>query len=344
MSWIILVQEAEDAKVLATSLAVATTREFIEQPHRFAKSSSKIISLARSHAYQTEGYYSSLLAEARGLRVIPSVETILDLASRDGYGRALPELEDALNRDLARLAGPPAPRFLVCFGQPEIRGLEGFSRLLFDWFRAPSVQVTLRAGANGWWSVSRLVQRPIHRMTPSERDFMSSALAKYVRRSWRAPKLQVPPRYSIAVLHDPREVLPPSSTATLRHWAREAEKLGVEVEPIGRRDLAVLAEFDALFIRETTSIRNHTFRFARRARAEGMPVIDDPTSMVRCTNKVYLWELLKQHKLPSPDTMLVSDSTQLTEIADRIGFPVVLKIPDGRCWSEGSRPLPLLPR
>ena len=46
-----------------------------------------------------------------------------------------------------------------------------------------------------------------------------------------------------------------------------------------RRDLGRLAEFDALFIRETTAIDNHTYRFARRATQEGMPVIDDPIMM-----------------------------------------------------------------
>jgi hypothetical protein len=35
---------------------------------------------------------------------------------------------------------------------------------------------------------------------------------------------------------------------------------------------------DELFIREATSIDNHTYRFARRARQEG---IDDPISMMR---------------------------------------------------------------
>jgi glutathione synthase/RimK-type ligase-like ATP-grasp enzyme len=329
MTWIVLVEQAEDAKLLATSLPVALSGDFIAQPRRFAKAGAKIISLARSHNYQTEGYYASLLAEARGLRVIPTVETILDLSSRDGFGQALPELEHALNRDLARLPGPPASSFLVCFGQTETGALKGFSRLLFDWFRAPAVKVTLRPGEGGWWSVARLTLRPIHRMKPAERDFLATALASYTRRAWRPPKLQVPMRYSIAVLHDSREALPPSSTETLRYWARQAAKKGVEVEPITRRDLADLAEFDALFIRETTSIRNHTFRFARRARAEGMPVIDDPTSMIRCTNKVYLWELLTQNRLPTPDTMLVSASTDLTEIVDRLGLPVVLKIPDG---------------
>ena len=53
-----------------------------------------------------------------------------------------------------------------------------------------------------------------------------------------------------------------------------------------------MAEFDALWIRATTSIDNFTYRFARRAQQEGMPVIDDPQSMIRCTNKVYLAERL----------------------------------------------------
>ena len=68
--------------------------------------------------------------------------------------------------------------------------------------------------------------------------------------------------------------------------------MSVDVEPITKRQLAELAEFDGLFIRETTSIDNHTYRFARRAWQEGMPVIDDPISMIRCTNKVFLMELL----------------------------------------------------
>ena len=55
------------------------------------------------------------------------------------------------------------------------------------------------------------------------------------------------------------------------------------------------AEFDALFIRETTSVNHHTYRFASRAAAEGLVVIDDPTSIVRCSNKVYQAELFQRH-------------------------------------------------
>jgi glutathione synthase/RimK-type ligase-like ATP-grasp enzyme len=336
VTWLVLVEDPKDAEALDTVLPVATASDFIADPRRHDRTRAKVISVPRSYAYQSEGYYVSLLAEARALRVIPTVETILDLTSRQGYARALPELDHALNRDLARVGEPPETRFLVCFGQTEMSGLRGFSRLLFDWFRAPAIQVTLRETGGGQWSVARLALRPIHRMKANEGAFFATALATYTQRAWRPPKPHKPLRHSIAVLQDPREVLPPSSTKSLRHWAQQAARKGVEVEPITRRDLPDLAEFDALFIRETTSILNHTFRFAQRAQAEGMPVIDDPMSIMRCTNKIFLWELLRRNGLPTPDTMLVRAATAPAAMADALGLPVVLKIPDGS-FSRGVR-------
>ena len=108
------------------------------------------------------------------------------------------------------------------------------------------------------------------------------------------------------MLYDPNEKTAPSSPASIKHFARIAEKLSVDVEPITKRQFAELAEFDGLFIRETTSIDNHTYRFARRAWQEGMPVIDDPISMIRCTNKVFLVELLQQNQVPTPPTVIIS--------------------------------------
>ena len=127
------------------------------------------------------------------------------------------------------------------------------------------------------------------------------------QREWRDPKARSVAEYDLAVLHDPNEKMPPSSPASIKHMARIAEKLSVDVEPITRRQLAELAEYDGLFIRETTSIDNHTYRFARRAWQEGMPVIDDPISMIRCTNKVFLMELLGQNQVAMPPTVILAD-------------------------------------
>ena len=110
----------------------------------------------------------------------------------------------------------------------------------------------------------------------------------------------------------------------------------MDVEPITRKDLAKVANYDALFIRETTSIANHTYRFARRAQQEGMPVIDDPVSMIRCTNKVYLHELMGQAGITMPPSRILSSAADLDEAAQAIGFPIVVKIPDGS-FSKGVK-------
>ena len=96
-----------------------------------------------------------------------------------------------------------------------------------------------------------------------------------------------------------------------------------------KRQLAELAEFDGLFIRATTSIDNYTYRFARRALQEGMPVIDDPVSMIRCTNKVYLHEMMEARGVPTPPTVMLAEDEDLVKAEKLLGWPMVVKIPDG---------------
>ena len=62
-----------------------------------------------------------------------------------------------------------------------------------------------------------------------------------------------------------------------------------------------------------------------------MVVIDDPTSILRCTNKIYLHDLLRSRKLPTPRTEILyrDDAKRLAELPELLGFPIVLKIPDG---------------
>ena len=67
-----------------------------------------------------------------------------------------------------------------------------------------------------------------------------------------------------------------------------------------------------------------------------MPVIDDPLSMIRCTNKVYLNELMAAHRVPVPPTVMISGPTDLQAAADKLGFPLVLKIPDS-AFSRGVK-------
>ncbi len=133
------------------------------------------------------------------------------------------------------------------------------------------------------------------------------------------------------MLVDPDEKMPPSNKKALKAFISAGKELGIEVDPIGKNDYQRLAEYDGLFIRETTASDNHTYRFAHRAEKEGMVVIDDPTSILRCTNKIFLNDLMVSRKLAVPRTEILyrDDSKGTKEVVAKLGFPLVLKIPDG---------------
>ena len=261
--------------------------------------------------------------------MVPTVETMLELRESKLYEHALPELEDELNRCARRADFQPEGelKLLICFGIARDTRFESFGRLLFDWFRCPALEVTVEPGA--WLSIDRIRPRNITRLANGEAAFLRESLHQHTKREWRDPKARTVAKYDLAVLYDPNEKMAPSSPATIKHMARIAEKLSIDIEPITKRQLAELAEYDGLFIRETTSIDNHTYRFARRAWQEGMPVIDDPISMIRCTNKVFLMELLGQNQVATPPTVLLAEAGDLPRAMDELGLPLVVKIPDG---------------
>jgi glutathione synthase/RimK-type ligase-like ATP-grasp enzyme len=335
MTWVILTGRQNDLDPAATPHKIITNRDYLTHPALFKGQRPKVINLSSNYAYQSRGYYASLLASSRGHRVIPTVETMIDLSEKKLYEAALPELEQAMNRNRKDLGGHFPSRVSIFFGLGPSKAWDRFARLLFDWFRAPALEVTIK-DANGWAAISKIGFLPLARMKDDEETRFIDALASYTNREWRDTKTRTPARYTFATLVDAKEELPPSSIASLRYWSRVAEKMGVEVEPIAKKDLAKLANYDALFIRETTSISNHTYRFARRAQQEGMPVIDDPLSMIRCTNKVYLNELMAANKVPVPPTVMIAGTADLQLAADTLGFPLVLKIPDS-AFSRGVK-------
>ena len=334
MSWVILTGRAGDLDQVATPHKIITNRDYLAHPSLFRGQPPKVINLSNSYSYQSRGYYASLLASSRGHKVIPTVETMIDLSEKKLYENALPELEQALNKCRKELGGAFPRTVAVFFGMGPSKIWDRFARLLFDWFRAPSLEVTIEDGQ--WAAIRKIGFLPVVRMDADQKARFLESMERYTAREWRDSRTRTPARYTFATLIDANEELPPSSVNSLKHWSRVAAKMGVEVEPITRRDLARLANYDALFIRETTAISNHTYRFARRAQQEGMPVIDDPLSMIRCTNKVYLNELMTANKVPVPPTVMIAGPGDLELAAQTLGFPLVLKIPDSS-FSRGVK-------
>ena len=290
----------------------------------------QVINLCRSYRYLGVGYYVSLLAEARGHRVIPSVRSINDLRRRSLYGLDIDDLNLRLSRYLPEDDGERTEfNIRVYFGRTRHDELAGIARQVFEAFPCPILRLEFER--QHVWRLNAIKPVGLHTLTEAQEDTFANALDAYSRKIWRKPRPRRQYRYEIAMLHDPDEKLPPSDKRALRHFIAAGRKLGIEVDPITRADYSRLPEYDGLFIRETTSLDNHTYRFAHRAEYEGMVVIDDPVSILRCTNKIYLNDLLHARRLPTPRTAIVfrDQDARLATLGDTLGYPLVLKIPDG---------------
>ncbi|MEK9501263.1 RimK family protein [Gaopeijia maritima] len=332
---IILVDSAKSWPEGLPDLQVVPVRAYLTDPAWSERRGVRAVNLCRDMHYHSAGYYASLLAEARGHRVLPSVRTIQDLSRKALYLGEVESLDrrtqSALDRRVPEgSAGTELEVFLV-FGESDDPDLQPLARALFDTFPAPLLRVEFRRRED--WRIAAIRTAGLARLPAPMQPFFSDVLSRSLRRPWRRPRAPSTGRWEIAVLHDPEEEMPPSDRGALAAFIRAARREGLTARLITRRDFGRLAEFDALYIRETTNVNHHTWRFARKAEAEGLVVIDDPDSILRCTNKIYLAELLARARIGTPKSVIVSrDELDRAEAA--LGYPMILKVPDG-AFSRG---------
>lgn len=301
---------------------VVAAREYLTNPRFAALKRVKVYNLCRTSSYQSIGYYVSLLAAARGHNPLPSVTTIQDLRMTPVLRVASETLDRDLQRALGHLKGPHF-ELSIYFGRNLFKRYDRLCSALFGHFPAPFLLAEFVYADR--WRIESL--RPIAstEIPESHRPFVIERARRYFARpgSRKLPEY----RYDIAILFDPNTVDRPSNPRAIQRFCRAAEHLGMRPMVIGLEDYGRVAEYDALFLRETTYVNHHTYRFARRAQAEGLVVIDDPESIIRCTNKVYLAELFERFDIACPRTRVVHrDNAQ--QIGTELGFPCVLKRPD----------------
>ena len=327
----VVVDDPEDWPSLVPGVEVVSARAYLADPEWAAARNVRVYNLCRSYRYQKSGYYVSLLAAARKHRPFPGLMTVLDMRNRTIVRTADDELDELVQRSLARIR---SERFelSIYFGKNLSKAYDRLASRLFQTFPAPLLRAQFVRGEERW-RLSSVGPISTRHVPESHRAFLEQAAAEYFSRPHLRARTRKQPRFQLAVLHDPLEVLAPSDPRALRRFERAAEREGFGVEMITREDYGRLAEFDALFIRETTAINHHTFRFAQRAAVEGLAVIDDPLSILRCTNKVYLHEALEQADVPMPRTF-VTDHLDAAEVEREVGLPCVLKYPDSS-FSQG---------
>ncbi|MBU1086544.1 MAG: RimK family protein [Candidatus Omnitrophica bacterium] len=327
---IIVVNNPKTWDLRIENVEVISAADYLNKSENIDTRQTRIFNLCRSYRYQATGYYVSLLAEARGQRVFPSVMTIQDFASQNIVKAMSLDLEDLIQKTLAPLK---SNEFIlsIYFGKNVSARYDELSRRIYNLFQSPLLRAKFIFTKK--WQIQNINVVSMSDVPEAHKPYLVEFAAEYFRRKRFSRAKLKQYRYDLAILVDPQEENPPSDKHALDKFVDAAEKMGFWTEIIGKDDINKLVEFDALFIRTTTSTNHFTYRFARRAVAEGLVVIDDPQSILRCTNKVYLAELLSKAHIPTPKSFFIHrDNKEL--VSSQLGFPYVLKQPDSS-FSKG---------
>lgn len=324
-----------------------------------------VINLCRAYSYLSKGYYVSLVADARRQRALPPLDAVegmnnpfiyfrtlaetgvktLDFRVQPGRRRVVPrsialgeggERSALVGRDeggkvrFQRGGGDGGGARWVdvvsAFGFTPDRRFQRHSAAIYRVYPFPLLRVRMYETEDGW-RVGQLTPVPLPQASPEEVALLAERLGRGPQAL--AATAPPPPRlHRLAVLFDPTDPTSPSDEETIDKLARVAARRGLLVDKIGKGEIGRLAEYDALFIRTVTAIGHVSFTFSQTADGLGMPVIDDPGSIVRCSNKIFLYELFKRQGLPMPDTAVLSPRNWREEVRP-LGLPVILKVPDG---------------
>lgn len=324
---LIVVDSPSDWALDTPGAEVVSASRYLIDPAPFDRPRTRVINLCRSLRYQHSGYYVSLLAEARGHKPVPRVGTLQELRSPGVLKAVAQDLEPLVEKALEPIASEEFT-LSVYFGKNVAKRYEALAAALFRAFPVPLLRAHFRRDPkDDGWSMTALAALELDQVPDDHRETVKEGLADHLAGRSPRSRPRVPSRYDLAILRDPTEPDPASNPEAIKRFLAAAEAVGFSARVIGRHDSARLPEFDALFIRDTTGLNHYTFRFALKAHAAGLVVIDHPDAILKCTNKVFLAELLQRHRISAPRSMIVTRENA-GDVARTLGLPCVLKQPD----------------
>ncbi|MBL7663888.1 MAG: RimK family protein [Bacteriovoracaceae bacterium] len=327
---IIIVEEKFKDKLKINNVTMMAPMEYIMNYKEDAIPNANVFNLTNTFSYQSLGYYVSLMAMAREHRAFPSPNIIQALKDRTMQRFFSEEFDEKVQEQLKSIK---STRFelSIYLGQNLNKKYNPLSKELYRHIRAPMFRVYFIKTEK--WDIDKIKLLQISELIDTHLDFFNQVADTYFTKKHHHKPVQDKYRFDMAILVNPDEKSAPSCPKALQKFVDAGERVGIWVDILTKKDMVHLLEYDALFIRDTTNVNHYTYRMADRARAEGLVVIDDPDSILKCSNKVYLEEMLSRHDLKRPKTMILNEDNY-DQCLSQLTFPCVIKQPDS-AFSQG---------
>ncbi|MBN2804980.1 MAG: GNAT family N-acetyltransferase [Deltaproteobacteria bacterium] len=291
-----------------------------------------VLNLCKSYRTHSMGYYVSLLAAARNHKVTPTVMAVKDISNLTIAQSLFDEIPESFLKKIE-----PSPEgilfeLVVVLGHSINPKYSPLAKKLYELFEVPFFSITIDTKAA--LKVKKITPLSPQSILNDYPDTLKKALLEHLTKKRHKRTRLKTYKYDLAILIDKNETTPPSCPDALNLFAKAAEKVGFFAEFITKADSRRICEFDALFIRETTAVQNHTYTMARNAYTEGLVVIDDPWSILLCSNKIFLHEKLANFGVCQPRSWMITKKTLNPAFISKLPFPLVLKLPESS-FSQG---------
>lgn len=325
ISNILVVNNPKKWKLEIDGLQIISAKSYLNDTLFQSLKNVRIFNLSNSYRYQSLGYYVSLLASAREHRAIPNVTTIRDFRNVSIIRTIASEIDELMQKTLERFKTDQIG-LNIYFGQTFDKAFKNLAQKLYSLFETPLLNVQFQKTDR--WVIQRIAPISIDKVKDDDWEQVQLFAEYYFsKKRFNRTRFQNY-KYDLAILVNANEKNPPSCKKALENFKKAAQKTGFYTEFISKDDFDRITEFDALFIRETTSVNDHTYHFSRTAYAEGLVVIDDPWSILRCGNKIFLNERMQQNKIDTPKSWVITKGVTKAPFLKELPFPVVLKQPD----------------
>jgi len=136
MKNIVVVNNPANWSLELPGVEVVSARAYLSDETYSKMRRVRVFNLCLSYKYQSNGYYVSLLAEARGHRPLPGVMTIQDLKSQTMVRFVSDELDESIQKSLKPIVTDEFT-LSIYFGKNVAKRYERLARQLFMQFQAP---------------------------------------------------------------------------------------------------------------------------------------------------------------------------------------------------------------